>query len=501
MGWFQTPLPNDDNRSRISQLRDWVRSRIKWLLVTTVLASAIGYILIPRIFARDTPSVRNELRELVMRDGENLIVFVHGIREAGQETWSDGKKKKNEEKLLAQDDLFDSFDLMSFHYSSMLFDGSNITISNAADQLAQRLDENLIEEYEQVIFVAHSMGGIVVRNLLLNYDRISQKVPLVYFLATPTTGSHLARIGTALQVPSRQLRALTSLEQSNFLEGQSTAWRARSDTMKIISLCAFETRRTRGVIVVDRASAQSLCDGVPIPTEETHSGIAKPHTKESLIYKALADQWRVLSEQRTGSERVVSEAERKHLAFVGDLHVRNPVRDDRYRDRLTTMLMNHISEIPLSYQDRLTFRTAGEASVMLHLDPDWNREIALTFRGAQPGDVPDYIVSQMDALTELPRHESSELVWALNELSSQIDCAREDVTVYVISNVFEAVQVADQSVTMRQFQGQPFVGCREVVFLGIGASWDGDQQVVTALQSVVRSAMLAAGFDDISFLR
>ena len=82
---------------------------------------------------------------------------------------------------------------------------------------------------------------------------------------------------------------MQSFENSSFLEDQASSWRARAGTEQIHSLCAFETRTTKGVIVVNRASAQSLCTGKTLPSDEDHSGIAKPRSKDSLVYKFLAD--------------------------------------------------------------------------------------------------------------------------------------------------------------------------------------------------------------------
>ena len=49
-------------------------------------------------------------------------------------------------------------------------------------------------ERREVMFVAHSMGGLVVWQLLLKYQGLAPKVPMIYFFATPTTGSELAAL-------------------------------------------------------------------------------------------------------------------------------------------------------------------------------------------------------------------------------------------------------------------------------------------------------------------
>lgn len=230
----------------------------------------------------------DELRVVKSANSKALVIFVHGIRDDGNETWTNPSTNAFWPGLLSEDARFQDIDIMTYHYSSPLLQGERLSISNVSDQLFFRLDSKIVGKYETVVFVAHSMGGLVVRNLLLKHEKIAQMVPLVYFLATPTAGSDIARIGTALGLRSRQLRAMTTLEESNFLEDQSSQWRAWPESFRIISLCAFETKPTARVIVVDRSSAEALCTGPTLPSGETHSGIAKPQSPESLVYDVFA---------------------------------------------------------------------------------------------------------------------------------------------------------------------------------------------------------------------
>lgn len=245
----------------------------------------------------------NELRQIKTNDGDTLIVFVHGIRDDGNQTWTNDDNNIFWPDLISADPIFDKTDISTFHYSSLLLDGDDISISNVSDQLNFFLDERTLSKYQRIVFIAHSMGGLVVRNLLLKFDRITQKVPLVYFLATPTTGSDIARLAKLSGINNRQLRAMGSFSESNFLEDQYSHWRAADAVKNIVSLCAFETRSTMGVVVVNRSSAQALCTGTTIPSGKNHTQIAKPSGIGDIIHKVFADAMaEILSRKDTTSD-------------------------------------------------------------------------------------------------------------------------------------------------------------------------------------------------------
>lgn len=262
-----------------------------WVFVAFLVPVVIVALnVFPLAQSESEPSGRDELRELRNDGRDNLIVFVHGLRDNGNLTWTNGETKVVWPEMLSKDDRFEGFDISSYHYSSMLFQNGSLSVSHVADQLAFRLDQNLVDKYENIVFVAHSMGGLVVRNLLIKNDFLSDKVPLIYFLATPTAGSDIARLAKVIDLGNSQLDAMTSFEQSNFLQDQASAWRASKMFSEVYSLCAFENKLTIGVLVVDQASAQSLCTERTVPSEESHSGIAKPYSENSIVYKAFADR-------------------------------------------------------------------------------------------------------------------------------------------------------------------------------------------------------------------
>jgi pimeloyl-ACP methyl ester carboxylesterase len=98
----------------------------------------------------------------------------------------------------------------------------NDLISYLSDELEA---DGIFSSHKQVIFVAHSLGGIVVQELLLTYrdKNLAAKVPFIYLYATPQTGSDLANIGKLFK-PDPLIKELAHGEGNFVLPSMDTAW-------------------------------------------------------------------------------------------------------------------------------------------------------------------------------------------------------------------------------------------------------------------------------------
>src|SRR4029077_15344359 len=95
------------------------------------------------------------------------------------------------------------------------------------------------EDHKRVIFLSHSMGGLVVRQYLLTKHDLS-RVAMLYFYATPTSGSDLTRIAPVIST-NPQLRAMLPLEGNDFLQSIQDSWINWQQAQTIPSFCAYET--------------------------------------------------------------------------------------------------------------------------------------------------------------------------------------------------------------------------------------------------------------------
>lgn len=123
------------------------------------------------------------------------IVFVHGILSSGDSCWSN-KSGVTWPRLVAEDSYLDCASILVFSYRTAL-GGGRYSISDAADALWMELAPCLAEESAgPLIFVCHSMGGIVVRKMIVKRQlSMPSGVTLGLFLvASPSIGSRWATL-------------------------------------------------------------------------------------------------------------------------------------------------------------------------------------------------------------------------------------------------------------------------------------------------------------------
>jgi pimeloyl-ACP methyl ester carboxylesterase len=215
-------------------------------------------------------------------NNDTVIVFVHGIFGGPQSTWSNSGTHNYWPELLTNDDAFSDTDIFVLGYDSPYLSGS-LLLDDLIENARLRLDNAEIFKHKHVVFICHSMGGLIVRGLLSRYEDQRKKVQLVYLLSTPTEGSHIANIAKLLS-RNPQLRVLGTIpkDSDSILRSQQSDWRALHN--RPLSKCAFEERDTYGIRVVDQSSASALCDGPLDPINDDHIGIAKPADDQADVY-------------------------------------------------------------------------------------------------------------------------------------------------------------------------------------------------------------------------
>lgn len=212
------------------------------------------------------------------------VVFVHGVFGTKDETWLNNESKVDFPELLATDPEFsEKVDVFVFEYFTPKFSLAP-SIVDVADQLRGALDDHQVfEQHREVVFLAHSMGGIIVRQFLLsNQDRLP-KVPMIFFYATPTNGSELAALAKIASA-NPQLRGMTPIEGNDFLQSIQSGWLNSTRARSIASYCGVEELQTYGEIVVSRSSATSLCNRGLDPFTANHVDIVKPQSRSDPRY-------------------------------------------------------------------------------------------------------------------------------------------------------------------------------------------------------------------------
>jgi pimeloyl-ACP methyl ester carboxylesterase len=230
------------------------------------------------------------------KPARRVIVFIHGIFGDGTSTWTNPDNGAYFPALVKDDPAFAGVDIWVHDFPSPLLHRT-YTVDELADHLRKYLNnDNVVSNHQELVFVCHSMGGLVARAYLLKYrnDVPPDRVRMLYFFSTPTTGSDLANLGSLISSNPQlaDMRKLTTYDPHTLGIWESQ-WSSSPYAQRPISYCAYELLPTHGVLVVERESARALCNTRSDPIRRDHIAIVKPAdnvTDES--YTAFRDAYR-----------------------------------------------------------------------------------------------------------------------------------------------------------------------------------------------------------------
>ncbi|MBN4004857.1 MAG: AAA-like domain-containing protein [Nostoc sp. LPT] len=172
--------------------------------------------------------------------------------------------------------------------------GSTMPLFDRASNLQEYLEVYDIGKYP-IIFIAHSMGGLLVKEMLRNAQTFQKKAVIqqtkgIVFLSTPHTGSHLANLVDKIGILARSSVSVNELKAHIPQLRQLNEWyRQNVDSLEITTKVYFETKPTQGFLVVDPDSANpGIKDVQPTATDDDHLSITKPKSTENLVYKGVS---------------------------------------------------------------------------------------------------------------------------------------------------------------------------------------------------------------------
>ncbi|KAK0509728.1 hypothetical protein JMJ35_008122 [Cladonia borealis] len=232
------------------------------------------------------------------------IVAVHGLNGQARTTWQDPESKSVWLKDFLPHALPNSR-IMTFGYDSALgFSRDRGGVESFAKDLLNRLRMirvGLESQERPIIFIAHSLGGIVVKKALVLaheaevfYGNIVNSTKGVVFLGTPHGGSKLAAWGTLLsnvvnsvtfgQAVRKDL--LKNLERdSAVLEEISRQFVQRAESLQIMSFYETKIERHLRCLVVPGSSAiLNLHNELTFPLYATHRDLCRYDSERNQNY-------------------------------------------------------------------------------------------------------------------------------------------------------------------------------------------------------------------------
>lgn len=220
--------------------------------------------------------------------------------------------------------VFDRADILVYPLVTD-FGGDSPRITDIADKLATDLNDRL-KPYTSVLFVAHSLGGVVLRRYLLVESRkegggitSDNRIKGLLLMGTPMNGAGIANLGSGIFSSKTLWQLGESDDPDSFLDTLRDEWIDEGMVPRIPTECGYETVGVpvkflwwevgTGVTVVTPDSASALCTtGVTGLARLDHFGIAKPDTFDAQPYQ-LAVRWyqEIFDdpEERTTSDDVV----------------------------------------------------------------------------------------------------------------------------------------------------------------------------------------------------
>ncbi|WP_433294138.1 esterase/lipase family protein [Actinoplanes sp. CA-030573] len=234
-----------------------------------------------------------EIFEIASPDDAALdVVFLHGLDGDARKSWSSGGDDSFWPLWLAQD--VERIAVWSVDYDawSSGWRGRSMSIPDRAINVLALLQNHEIGR-RPICFVAHSMGGLLVKEMLLHaseagtaYSAVAEMTKGVVFLATPHTGSGTAKAVRALGSVYRGTPAVEDLVRNEpHLRQLNDRYRDWLDYRAIRTLAFFETQATGGLRVVDESSANpGIAKVRPIPVDANHVSICKPVSRRDVVY-------------------------------------------------------------------------------------------------------------------------------------------------------------------------------------------------------------------------
>lgn len=214
---------------------------------------------------------------------QRVIVFVHGIYGTAADTWTCARTGQTWPKMLLSDPHFANTDVYVVQYPTH-FTKNLMSIDDQVSNLMNRLEADAVfSKHSEVVFVAHSMGGLVVQRLLLTHHELAVKVRFIYFLSTPQEGAAIARLGHIL-TGDPDLQQMLHGDSNTYLQNIESEWMGAN--FGIPRYCTIERKAIKGVLVVDRDSGTRNCQKV-VALDEDHIGVAKPCSSNDDSYVAL----------------------------------------------------------------------------------------------------------------------------------------------------------------------------------------------------------------------
>ena len=220
-----------------------------------------------------------------------VLVFVHGLF-SNQDAWRCNDQNYWPSMIATDSDpSFADLDVYVAVYPTPNKHGK-MTVADLVTTIGNRLEaDGVFSRHKEVVFVAHSLGGIITQELLLTYQdqQLAKKVSFLYLFGSPLEGSSLANIGKLFS-SDPLLSELEAGDGNLILHDMDGKW-IHSGFTNIKRYCGYETQPEGPAKVVSRNSATRGCNDT-LAIFGDHRSIVKPCSRRADSYLAVENKLR-----------------------------------------------------------------------------------------------------------------------------------------------------------------------------------------------------------------
>ncbi|WP_300029947.1 alpha/beta fold hydrolase [uncultured Roseobacter sp.] len=227
--------------------------------------------------------------------GNTTVIFLHGFVSDARTAWQHPVSGKYWPDFFRTDFTLFSFNSAVVDYSTSLND-PRLGIDDVAADVTRELRLFLQNRPtgERIIFVGHSLGGIIARKALLEDPDIAGRTLALITLGTPMAGSRFATLASRMGFRGGIVNELQRSSDGNYLGSFTQQWVNAQRQMGIPVHCAGEERDVVGdsigrLMVVQPFSARRTCDDFEILTDHDHQSLVKPEDTSDDIHEWLKE--------------------------------------------------------------------------------------------------------------------------------------------------------------------------------------------------------------------
>ena len=263
------------------------------------------------------------------------VVFVHGLGGGSHSTWMASDPAQGFwPSWIGADFANVGVWTLGYRADVSAWTSESMPLADRGTAILETLANEGIGE-RAVILIAHSMGGILAKQILRHatsfgvkrWESIAANTRGIAFLATPHAGADLAGFAELARLVLRTNEQVGELRAHHPRLRELHAWFLKfQGDQKFVCRTFCETRELRpgilglsllkGFLVVDQTSAEPHVPGeVAIPLDEDHVSICKPPDRNAPLYKSLK---RFIKEALTAAEGVSEAAPARPPDLTGE---------------------------------------------------------------------------------------------------------------------------------------------------------------------------------------